>query len=399
MLGLTFCWLASMSCKKSEHSFTTSSMVKETDGLVQQARSYFERSLKGAAMSVIPMSSLTELHRVINRMPVWEKASLMPLQNKTQGVIVPLQYNKLFSFRTSFGAGNTLPLRDQSFLCIYKDNKNDFKSTVVTMIPGMLNKSREDKNFSGYIRYENWDGTNARSYRYADGSSRQIKRKPVFTADKIDPMVSNKANSDCEVLFWYECDQIIGNTGYGCTFLGSEIISCGDNGPDPGSGGAGPGDGGGAPGGAPVNDCNDNANGIASTAQATNEKISVVTVFQSGNRRIKHYNWKIYTVSNGLIPMYIASQEEGVQSHIGNNVWRFDSFAHISESKGGTEILYNVSWTRPLANPEILTITTPRDVAKMSLSFGVTITVICEGMPVTISKPNIHASQNWHYSE
>lgn len=116
-------------------------------------------------------------------------------------------------------------------------------------------------------------------------------------------------------------------------------------------------------------------------------KISVTTCGSGANSRTKCYVWKIYTVSGGTIPSYWVSNEQGTQSLIGGGLWQFDGFTHQSVNKIGTELLYssavnNVSAVSSLIKSGSLTY---NDRAQMHLTFDLSVSAICDGLPVVFS--------------
>lgn len=129
------------------------------------------------------------------------------------------------------------------------------------------------------------------------------------------------------------------------------------------------------------------------------EKISVTICGTGPNTRTKCYLWKIYKVSNGLIPMYFTSKEVGVQSFNGTS-WQFKSFVHSNIAKSGFEILYNASIENLSAVPSLKKsrMITYYDIAEMQLSFSVKISAICKGMPIAYNH-NTSTNCAWHVNE
>ena len=164
------------------------------------------------------------------------------------------------------------------------------------------------------------------------------------------------------------------------------------------------GGGGGGGGGGPVvpdePSCQQQLDDFADGGTPLSTKISVEICGSGPNTRTKCYTWKIYTVSGGMIPMYLISKERGVQSNLGQNIWQFDSFEHTEVSKSGTQILYSASATNVVSTSTLKKSgsITYNDIAQMHLSFTVEFSIICDGLPVvkTNSTSTINA---WHVSQ
>jgi len=145
--------------------------------------------------------------------------------------------------------------------------------------------------------------------------------------------------------------------------------------------------------------CADKQADMASAGSVMSEKESVTETSNDGVRRYKDYVWKVYSVSNGLIPMYLVSTEKGVHKKDNVGLWKWESLSHHSVSKRGTEILYSTS-----VSNESATITyddhiyNPPTTAYISLRFDVKISAVCDGVPIAYNTTPT-PSTSWHVSE
>ncbi len=129
------------------------------------------------------------------------------------------------------------------------------------------------------------------------------------------------------------------------------------------------------------------------------EKIGVTICGTAPNTRIKCYEWKVYVVSGGLLPMYFVSREQGVQSYNGRS-WQFNSFTHREIVKKGMEILYSASVSQVSAISSLKKSgnITYFDLAQMSLSFAVKASLICGDIPIAFNDSGFTQCQ-WHVNE
>jgi len=136
------------------------------------------------------------------------------------------------------------------------------------------------------------------------------------------------------------------------------------------------------------------------TMTPASSKISVTTCGSGSNTRTKCYVWKIYTVSGGPIPSYWVSNEQGTQSLISGSTWQFDGFTHQSVGKMGTEILYSFSVNNVSAVPSLIKSgsVTYNDRAQMHLTFDISVSAVCDGLPVVFSDA-ASPLQSWGVNE
>lgn len=142
--------------------------------------------------------------------------------------------------------------------------------------------------------------------------------------------------------------------------------------------------------------CDNKQAELASAGTVMSEKESITETSNNGTLRSKKYVWKVYSVSNGMLPMYLVSTEKGVHELDSYGVfWYWKSLTHDKISKRGTEVLYSTSWSSEEAAINFDDI---RRVANMNLDFDITISIVCKGMPVSY---NGHAapSTSWHVDE
>lgn len=145
--------------------------------------------------------------------------------------------------------------------------------------------------------------------------------------------------------------------------------------------------------------CQQTANEIFETASTLAEKVSVEDCGSTGSTRYRCYTWKIYTVSNGMIPMYLKSKDKATQVLGQDNRWRFSSLIHDGIIKSGTEILYSVS-TENVSPTSTITshLGVSDQVGKMHLSFTVKVSVICDGLPIVHNDPT-STEMSWYVNE
>lgn len=146
--------------------------------------------------------------------------------------------------------------------------------------------------------------------------------------------------------------------------------------------------------------CQDKADAIYASATKLAEKEAVEETSNDGTTRQKVYKWKVYTVSGGMIPMYLRSIENGVHVKSGSR-WSFQSFVHHSIEKVGTEIAYEVTYDNVNPRPSIAAhLGVPNQVAKMELGFTVHISVICDEIPIPAAHNDpVETEHSWHVSE
>ncbi len=181
--------------------------------------------------------------------------------------------------------------------------------------------------------------------------------------------------------------EYLGQTCYGCGELTpwGQTTNCDYLDDEPGGGGY-------------AQSCN-SLNNVISTASAIAEKESSNECGNTGTTRYKCYSWKIYTVSGGLIPMFLKSKDKAVQVKGQDDRWRFESLTHESIIKSGVEILYSVAIENVTPTSTIsshLGITA--QVGAMHLSYTVKISAVCDGLPVVFNKPASSQTQ-WHVNE
>lgn len=144
--------------------------------------------------------------------------------------------------------------------------------------------------------------------------------------------------------------------------------------------------------------CQEAADEIFSSAHTMAEKSGIEECGNTGTTRYKCYQWKIYSVSKGLIPMYLVSKDKATQVKNGN-IWSFTSLDHQSIEKAGTEILYSVSTENVVPTSTLSPHSgISNQVGNMHITFTVKVSVICDGLPVVFSDPT-STSQSWHVNE
>lgn len=129
------------------------------------------------------------------------------------------------------------------------------------------------------------------------------------------------------------------------------------------------------------------------------QKIGVTICGTGPNTRTKCYEWKVYEVSSGLIPMYFVSREKGVQSYNGR-YWQFNSFKHVDIVKKGLEILYTTSIAQVQATPSLRKSGTLAyyDMAKMTLFLSVKTSLECKDLPLSYNDSGT-TSCEWNVNE
>ncbi len=212
---------------------------------------------------------------------------------------------------------------------------------------------------------------------------------------------SAAARPECTA--WYLVTRYYDQYG-NLTHIEEELVSidCSGDGTDTGdsSDPDNPGGGGGGNGGSGGGDDMD-CDAIAASVdfRSTSEKIRVTVCGTGPNTITKCYEWKIFSVSGGiLLPMYFVSIEEGVQVYNGK-YWAFKSFVHKEIIKKGIEILYTATISNVTAIPSLHKSGLPfYNLAQMYLIYGVRVNVVCDGVPIALSD-NASSQCQWFVYE
>lgn len=268
-----------------------------------------------------------------------------------------------------------------------------------------------DNDFSGTIVAKTWNGQEVSRKILKNGkitaSFKRALSQPASPTEScpIGTIQVDEYARDCEShlygdgLFTYQCDPwfatgnqwCIGeeeiNEDPECTVPNSPECSCSL------TGGCEDPEGGGPP------SCEQQASNVFSSATSLSQKESVEELSNNGITRNKRYIWKVYTVSNGMIPMFLKSRDNSVQTKGMDGNWRFTSLSHENVVKSGTEILYSVS----VENENATTTIEPHlgvsdQVGRINLAFTVKISIICDGLPVVHNDPT-NSENSWHVSE
>src|SRR5215204_1639123 len=394
-LKLTFAVLASLmlsACQKTDTAKFPEESANKTPALITAARNFFDNNI-ATIQSTLPAANKGAFsRRQINKIPVWEKASIAQDKTKGEVVIVPLQYEKPLYFKTNFGNGSTLSLDKQSDLWIYKDVSGKFKADVRITLPDKTYQEGISKSFAGYLLEEDWTGNSIATYLYKNGKVSLLKKNPL-------PLNStntvNREGNICYVVNWYQCDYIGNEIGYNCQLLYSDYIPCEGGAEDDGEGGGGGG------GDGEVNNTCINAavaefqqeiNGVQTASQT--ESIIIGNIDQI--TKSKNPKWTILIGAFGS--WQLSSQESGVIKLIDavENKWAWQSLAHGPITLTGsplptTSIEYDQGFGTSSFTPETAAATTVL-YARMSLDFSVTYRLICNcpNVPIVGWLPPVH---------
>lgn len=387
---LLYLFLLSLcACKKNDTTVYPTADLNSTLNLnVEEAKSLFKAYEKKGLASKNDATP----EPLFNPTPDWSRP-LFTTDQKSFVIEVPIRFDKPIGYNLhSSESIKKAPANTKTSLVVLKDKETGYMRFVLMHLSASIGIDLQKINygnrseFSGIVAFTTMNGSFLNGWIYDKGNIKSlIRKKDESAASRME------LPEDCTTIQidWYEqtCTTYPNNTeicsGWVYTHTSYYTVCTSD-----GSGG-GAGEGGA---------CDVQAQAFFNSGKKMNEKISVTLTGTTGALRTKEYKWKIYGVSNGLIPMYLVSKEQSSQSTTGNNVWKFDSFTHVDISEVGTSILYGVSTSNISATSTIFSSATVNDYAKMHLSFTVKLSLICDGLPA-VYYDSESTNQTWHVNE
>ncbi len=122
--------------------------------IVAQAQNYFETTVLTDTSNAVQDNNP---RHTVAKEPLWAQASV---QNMSfgQAVLVPLAYKQTIALQTEIGP---IPLSELSYLLLYKDAQNQYRTEVVTKLPEKNywpNHKNPNIPFKGVVLVEDWWG-------------------------------------------------------------------------------------------------------------------------------------------------------------------------------------------------------------------------------------------------
>lgn len=170
--------------------------------MVAKAKHFFETQIS------------TSVSQKFKKTPIWERASYAKMKSGAEKIIVPLKYDKDYSFKTSFSGDQKFTLEKQSLLSIYKDASGNYQAEVVTTFPSESYLKDMSQPFQGLLTIDDWNENRIRAYLHKDGKLYNIGKSDFNSADNSS-QIAGRTNEICMTVDWYWCE------GYPvtCTYL------------------------------------------------------------------------------------------------------------------------------------------------------------------------------------
>jgi hypothetical protein len=172
----------------------------------------------------------TNVAQKFRKSALWEDACIVHYKSGDK-IEVPLQYDRNYTFISSFGNGKKQSLKKQSKLAVYKDDMGNYKTEIITYLPDKLYMNKVVKKYSGFIQISNWSDEVINVYHYINGE-RVINSPKQSSGAQMQPFSAPPPTNDCLDYYW--CDdgwQQVGDEY--CTYL---FTLCNMNGSGDGSG-------------------------------------------------------------------------------------------------------------------------------------------------------------------
>jgi hypothetical protein len=147
----------------------------------------------------------------------WENASI-GYKNSNEYIIVPLKYDKEYTFGSNFSGSNKFSLADQSHLVIAKDAAGKYNAEIITYYPDEEFVNNKPKVFSGLATVQDWSNNIIGTYKFKDGKQYLLSKGTTST----------NTRTVCYYLNYYNCPPDYGGSFANCDYLGSELLGCGD---------------------------------------------------------------------------------------------------------------------------------------------------------------------------
>ncbi len=213
--GLIICFVSHimLSCKKLNDIDDKASEIQSKSQIdffslnpkIADAKNYFESHVFNSPS------------QRFKKTPLWEKAFNANMVNGEK-VLVPLKYDKAYSFKTSFSGNKKLILEEQSFLSVYKDVSDNYHAEVITIYPDQSFLDNTDQTFQGLLTIDDWNENRLKTYLYKDGKLYDVQ-KPFFNSPDNSTQISGRTNEICMTVYWFWCEGWESNLSQ-CTYVG-----------------------------------------------------------------------------------------------------------------------------------------------------------------------------------
>jgi hypothetical protein len=140
------------------------------------------------------------------------------MSSGAEKIVVPLKYNKEYSFKTSFSGDKKFTLSKQSFLSIYKDGSGNFHADVITIYPDESFLNNMNPKFQGLLTIDDWNENRIKTYLYKDGKLYSVE-EPHFYSDNQRNQAVGRTNEICMTVYWYWCEGWETNLSQ-CSYIG-----------------------------------------------------------------------------------------------------------------------------------------------------------------------------------
>lgn len=204
------------SCKKFDHT--------SPDGLVQEARNYFEGEVLTGKAAPHPAQGGLRFS-FPGKIADWQKANIQQLRFGPT-VVVPLKIPNLRN-RDRFGIEQTV--QENAFLIVYRDSLRRQHAEVVIKIP---DENSTEKAFSGIVQVMDWEGNLIQSYKYTWETEQKVTTSVRFHREgtRTESMVVW-----CIPVDWVSCAYMVGYPTY-CQYNYTTYYCYTENSSAPGSG-------------------------------------------------------------------------------------------------------------------------------------------------------------------
>ncbi len=198
-------------CKKTENNNALISLNKASASTSEQviaAKLFFEQNIT------------TNSTQKFKKQPLWDQARIFHLADGDR-IEVKLQFDRKYTFKTSFSGNNRFLLEAQSQLVIYKDTLNHFRAIIETRYPDLdyLNGIRQE--FSGFVCSSTWNDQIINKRHFIDGKLETGNVKNNQINSQQSKMKLNSIDNPSECSLWadyYWCDNGWNNLG-DCTYM------------------------------------------------------------------------------------------------------------------------------------------------------------------------------------
>lgn len=216
LLLITTLLIAFLSCKKTDQ--------KAPDTLIEEARNYFETSIKTNSSNSSPTGARLKIP-LPEKKADWDRANVQDLRfGKT--VVVPLS---IPNFKTRDRLKTELQVEQNAFLIVYKDEEGKQHAEVVIKIP---DENSEEHRFSGIVIVSDWQDNVIQSYKYTYQTETKMNTTILVRQNNASP---ETIVTWCIAIDWIVCAQMTGYPVY-CNYNYSTYFCFTENSSTPGGG-------------------------------------------------------------------------------------------------------------------------------------------------------------------